>query len=248
VASSNTALYNGGFLYLEGVFAVVNLVGSSIASDIQKVGGTINVFSTCGTDTFQSGAGTIACKTGSYSGSPSCSQSYTADMTSSLCNACLSSGTDPYACCGASECSPTVLACSPFQESICPDPSPSPTFRPSPGPSFVPTSPTSPPTPAPTPECVAGTYLLLNDDASSGGGGGSDGGVCTKCPIGQYSNHSGAPFPTTCLVCMAGQYNTAEGQPGCQGCPSGKLSSEDRSFCKDCQAGEYSFQNLECKR
>jgi len=129
---------------------------------------------------------------------------------------------------------PSTYTCAPTS-----NPTPVPTIVPTPftdSPTIVPTettdSPTPSPTISPTVQCTSGTYL--------------DGLSCENCAIGSYSSFDGAPFPTSCTPCQSGKYNTASGESSCIECATGKLSSADRTFCKDCEAGEYNFNNTEC--
>ena len=48
-------------------------------------------------------------------------------------------------------------------------------------------------------------------------------------------------------VCPAGKFAQSIGLASCSDCQEGKLSSEDRTFCSDCLAGQYSFNDLECR-
>jgi len=108
-----------------------------------------------------------------------------------------------------------------------------PTNFPTTRPSSLPTSaPSYQPTFNPTIHCEAGTYL--------------DGLNCVECSIGYYSGVSQAPFATECTLCPKGQYNTATGSTYCKYCAAGKLSSPDRSFCEDCEAGQYNYNNTAC--
>jgi hypothetical protein len=131
-----------------------------------------------------------------------------------------------------------------------PLPTPNPSLLPTPLPTLVPTSlptplptplPTSIPTKIPTPlptlvptvTCASGTYY--------------NGLVCINCAIGKYSqNNDTAPWVATCKLCPAGKYNTQAGLGYCTDCDTGKLSSADRTYCKDCQPGEYNYNNQEC--
>mmetsp|Transcript_26890 Transcript_26890/g.31711 ORF Transcript_26890/g.31711 Transcript_26890/m.31711 type:complete len:1775 (-) Transcript_26890:503-5827(-) len=107
-----------------------------------------------------------------------------------------------------------------------------PTLNPTHLPTYSPTYlPTPTPTLTPTIHCEAGTVY--------------DGAFCNECPIGYYSNFSSAPYPSNCTLCPSGTYSTETGAAFCVGCASGKLSSSDRTYCKDCEAGEYST-SLEC--
>jgi hypothetical protein len=114
-----------------------------------------------------------------------------------------------------------------------PTPTPLPITLPTVQPSILPTyTPIPAPTFTPTVTCLSGTVY--------------NGAECIDCGVGYYSNFSSPPYPRNCTLCPPGQYNTASGQPLCITCDTGKLSSDDRSFCKDCEAGEYSYNDLEC--
>lgn len=54
------------------------------------------------------------------------------------------------------------------------------------------------------------------------------------------------PLPE-CTLCASGKYNILVGAWRCLSCDTGKLSTADRSNCKDCEAGEYAYNNQECK-
>jgi hypothetical protein len=96
--------------------------------------------------------------------------------------------------------------------------------------------PTSVPTSLPTITCLSGTYF--------------NGATCVTCIGGTYSDFNRTknpgPYPDSCTQCAAGQYNPLSGQSACTVCSPGKLSSPDRTYCKDCGAGEYSLNNSEC--
>jgi len=64
----------------------------------------------------------------------------------------------------------------------------------------------------------------------------------------RFSNHTSASFPQDCRLCVAGTYSTELGATSCKDCAPGKLSSGDRSFCKDCSAGEYVNNGLSCEK
>jgi hypothetical protein len=67
-----------------------------------------------------------------------------------------------------------------------------------------------------------------------------DGLICHLCEIGRYSvvvDHE--PYPRNCTLCPSGQYNTKTGRTECTECAYGKYSSSDRSYCGDCDAGQY---------
>jgi hypothetical protein len=117
-------------------------------------------------------------------------------------------------------------------------PTPVPTFPPTPLPTLRPSMvPTASPSPVPTVYCSSGQFYV---EATVS---------CELCGIGRYSDTSaGPPWPTTCINCEAGKYNPSQGQGSCQTCDKGKLSTPDRSVCKDCSAGEYSFENDECRK
>jgi hypothetical protein len=128
-------------------------------------------------------------------------------------------------------------------QSYAPSPKPSPeTEFPTPIPSATPTAlpstvPTSSPTPfptvVPTVGCTAGQSF--------------DGVLCLPCTIGRFQPHEeGAPWPQSCRKCPTGKFNTQLGAAECFLCSPGKLSSPDRSYCEDCKAGEYNFNNTEC--
>lgn len=132
--------------------------------------------------------------------------------------------------------------------SLGPSPLPSfpPTTRPSLSPTFAPTltygpslftplptvSPTLPPSPLPTISCTSGQYY---SDAA-----------CISCPVGRYSNNTD-PHALECSLCPAGNYNIQLGSSTCIACQSGKFSSTDRSYCGDCSAGEYAFNDTSCE-
>ena len=51
-----------------------------------------------------------------------------------------------------------------------------------------------------------------------------------------------------CLIGARGRYNPVSGASFCEECPAGTLSLEDRTACRTCLAGEYSFEGVECKK
>jgi len=112
-----------------------------------------------------------------------------------------------------------------------------PTTSPSSAPSPLPTTsaPTSIPSFAPTAVCIPGTYL----DAESG--------RCIECSIGRYTNVETPPWPSSCALCKIGKINQATGSSECDSCPSGKLSSSDRTSCGDCDAGTFAFNSSSCE-
>lgn len=116
-----------------------------------------------------------------------------------------------------------------------PEPTTTPTVSPTPLPSKATAAPSSVPSPVPTVYCRSGTYY--------------DGVQCVPCDIGHFSqnNNGTAPWPHNCSLCPAGQFNTLVGSPSCEACDIGKLSVPARTFCKDCQAGEYSYNDEECR-
>jgi hypothetical protein len=101
-------------------------------------GAQVSVYSTCGTNQFNAGTGTLSytCK------------AYPADMMTGTCSACASS--TPYACCGSRVCTATSSTCSAFQTTLCSIPSPPTPTPPTPGPP-TPTRPPTPGPPTPTP-------------------------------------------------------------------------------------------------
>ena len=111
-----------------------------------------------------------------------------------------------------------------------------PTPAPSTSPSVLPSSPfpSTPPTSSPTVTCTSGTFFNLQANE------------CVNCAIGRYSNFTELPWPTSCDLCPAGFYINRVGADRCEACASGKLSSADGTYCKDCEAGEYSFNNTAC--
>jgi hypothetical protein len=122
-----------------------------------------------------------------------------------------------------------------------PTPAPSITSRPTSTPTPLPTNtpsnlptllPSPLPTSAPSVYCGVGTYY--------------ENGQCIDCAIGRYSNVANAPWPTNCSLCPVGKYNTNVAQSSCIDCSSGKLSSSDRTFCEDCEAGEYNYAGIAC--
>jgi len=121
-------------------------------------------------------------------------------------------------------------------------PTPRPVPAPTGGPSLPPTPrpsdlPSLPPTTSPTVACAAGQFV-------SGAGAGRS---CENCPLGQYSPVSAPPWPSSCAYCPSGTYSAFSGAASCELCPGGKLSSPDRTFCGDCNSGEYSFNATECR-
>ena len=89
------------------------------------------------------------------------------------------------------------------------------------------------PSPPPTIQCGTGTFF--------------DGTVCTECSIGRHQpiNDDGwkPPWPRNCSLCPAGTFNTHPGQISCSTCDIGKLSSPQRTYCIDCKAGGYNFED-----
>lgn len=167
---------------------------------------------------------------------------YNIELENSLGTACCSANPVVNVTCAPS-LSPTI-SFNPTMETDPPTPAPSipsplPTLSPSSNPTPVPTSkPSSLPTPSPSPNptpvptviCSAGTMY--------------DGVNCIDCSIGRYSNFSHAPYPPNCTLCPSGQYNTDTGLSECTHCADGKVSSSDRTFCKDCSGTSYSSHIL----
>jgi hypothetical protein len=56
------------------------------------------------------------------------------------------------------------------------------------------------------------------------------------------------PRPSTCNLCPVGKYSISLGAKSCLTCDVGKLSSADRSSCKDCAAGEYNNNGTACTK
>lgn len=50
-----------------------------------------------------------------------------------------------------------------------------------------------------------------------------------------------------CLIGARGRYNPVSGASFCEECPVGTLSLEDRTACRTCLAGEYSYEDVECR-
>ena len=239
LTSSNIAGLGGDAIYATGTVNV-NFIGSFNSGSIYITASTCEVFSysACGVDRYFAGTGTSTC-----TGYSSCSW-----ITDTI-GSCLACPPGQYSCCGAASCSSTAPTCTTKQESICdyiaPDPTPAPTLNPTtPPPSLspslaptqVPTSPTNTPTLSPTSFCPMGSYINPDSDQ------------CELCPIGTFSDTPNAPFPTTCAECEAGRYSIDAGASACKECAAGKLSSADRTFCKDCNAGEYAYLGLSCEK
>ncbi|MCK6690466.1 MAG: lamin tail domain-containing protein [Thermoanaerobaculia bacterium] len=75
--------------------------------------------------------------------------------------------------------------------------------------------------------CPAGSYC-------------PDGINAILCPVGKYSNVTGA---TACLNCAAGSYQDQQGQTSCIACPPGKFSNvTGATACQSCAAGSYQDQ------
>ena len=113
-----------------------------------------------------------------------------------------------------------------------PAPTPVPTLDPSFAPTPVPSMPTL--------GCGTGKYYVPAS-VSSG-----EHAVCVPCGIGRFSNTGQPPWPLNCTLCPAGKYTTNVGSGACLFCASGKISSEDRSFCIDCSKGKYNNNDVEC--
>lgn len=146
---------------------------------------------------------------------------YNIESGNSFGTLCCSVNPKPNITCAPS-LSPTV-SFNPTQETQ--PPTLSPTLYPTLHPTLSPTlSPTPVPTPTPTTMCSAGKRY--------------DGFDCIDCSIGRYTNFSSAPYPANCSLCPSGQYNTETALSSCTSCADGKVSSSDRTFCKDC-SGKY---------
>jgi hypothetical protein len=92
---------------------------------------------------------------------------------------------------------------------------------------------TSTPTSSPTWRCPKGAYI--------------SGTSCAECPVGRFSNSSSTSDQMTgCILCPLGTFANRLGSTTCETFASGKLSSDDRSYSRDCQPGEYSNHSLSC--
>jgi len=106
---------------------------------------------------------------------------------------------------------------------------------PSSRPTSNPTStPTVQPTSAPTVTCQPGQYFIAESN------------VCAPCGAGRHSNVSLPPWPSACTLCEGGTYASQTGAILCKACPVGKLSSEERTGCKTCSAGQYTLNLTTC--
>jgi hypothetical protein len=121
--------------------------------------------------------------------------------------------------------SPTVSNLPTTSPTITLSPTSLPSSLPTSLPSFLPTPhPTSSPTPTPT---ISPT-MVPTADCSSGYYYNADSNVCTKCPVGQYSDVDKPPYATSCTLCEIGRYASLYGSSECDSCSSGKYSSVDR--------------------
>lgn len=100
-----------------------------------------------------------------------------------------------------------------------------PTAAPTPSPTA---NPTATPTAAPTlPTCTPGSYLNVS--------------LCASCPMGRYSNTTGA---TQCNLCEAGSANNDVGKSTCALCPPGSFSNSSGTVnCTTCTRGYRSPSN-----
>ena len=113
-------------------------------------------------------------------------------------------------------------------------PTPVPTLPPSslptPAPTLVPSlEPSSIPTSAPTTRCYPGQYFI------------SESNLCVSCGAGRFANVSKPPWPNNCTMCKSGTYTSQIASSICNACPVGKLSSEERTGCITCYAGQYTL-------
>ena len=106
-------------------------------------------------------------------------------------------------------------------------PTPVPTALPTPSPSFVPTQ-------SPTLVCAPGQYI----DAETK--------LCALCSVGRFANFSAPPWPSSCTLCDGGTYTSQTASIECRQCPVGKLSTEERSGCVTCSAGQYTLNETSC--
>ena len=110
-----------------------------------------------------------------------------------------------------------------------------PTLRPTSIPTPNPTStPSVIPTPSPTAECAPGQYV---DQETK---------LCVFCSAGKFANVLRPPWPTSCTLCDGGTYTSQVASTQCSECPVGKLSTEERSRCVTCSAGQYTLNKTSC--
>jgi len=102
-------------------------------------------------------------------------------------------------------------------------------------PTSLPTSnPTEQPTPAPTVACQPGQYIVTGLN------------LCASCGVGRYANVSKPPWPSACTLCEGGTYASQVASVFCNICPVGKLSSNERTGCITCSAGQYTLNKATC--
>jgi len=90
------------------------------------------------------------------------------------------------------------------------------------------------PTFAPTIACHPGQYLNAHSN------------LCTSCSAGKFTDASQPPWPSACTLCKSGTYTSQTTSTICNDCPVGKFSSEDRTGCITCSAGQYTFNKTSC--
>jgi len=81
---------------------------------------------------------------------------------------------------------------------------------------------------------------------SDGWGVSPTSGDCVKCAIGKYANHSKNDPHSDCQLCPAGAITNQMGSVECTTCPTGKLSSDDRTQGDDCKAGQHTLNDEVC--
>ena len=91
------------------------------------------------------------------------------------------------------------------------------------------------PTPAPTvfPTCGGGHFVDSLGD-------------CQSCEVGRFSNNTASSL--ACELCAAGKYAPSAGAEKCIECLGGKISSQDRASCDDCEAGQFAEGGLNCTK
>eukprot|EP00003_Mantamonas_plastica_P032595 TRINITY_DN893_c0_g1_i2.p1 TRINITY_DN893_c0_g1~~TRINITY_DN893_c0_g1_i2.p1 ORF type:complete len:1008 (+),score=174.89 TRINITY_DN893_c0_g1_i2:619-3642(+) len=67
-------------------------------------------------------------------------------------------------------------------------------------------------------------------------------GIATPCEAGSKS-----VFGQRCVLCEPGYFNTQGNSTACLACPAGTTSGYSRTFCYDCEAGEYSGNGDYCR-
>ena len=139
-----------------------------------------------------------------------------------------------FSCCGSIGVGSCVddsrlLTCTDAENYLCPLPSTAPSMLPTPSP-----PPSFAPTPPPTVACSPGEFLVAAAN------------VCVSCGIGTFSNVSTLPWPSSCALCSGGTYASQSSSTQCKACPVGKLSTEDRSGCSTCSAGQFTLNQTSC--